>query len=190
MQTISPNPKVLSRSLDAIDGSWYTWEPEAILDAAKDAGYDPMDIGVRDMAGALSVLRALPDRFWSEWEVFENIGQALNGNVPDFAHVQPLSPAEAAFAVGVARELVPGEMSYEVKTYVEAILHSNGLSFGVTPLEDITDRSSNAGRRQAVLERYNGFLDQGASGVSESGVDIEALKLLAITTFVQDNLTE
>ena len=187
MQTVSPNPIVLSRALDQADEAWYTWEPEAIHDTARDAGYDTSEVSVLDMLGALCVLKAQTEQFWSEWEVFENIVHALNGNVPDFSQVQPASPAETAFAVGAASEIASGDMSYEVKAYVEAILHSNGLSFGTMSLEGIHDRSSHPDRRQEVAARYEALMDQEDPDITESAVDIEALKMLAIGAYVRHN---
>ena len=189
-ERVRNHPLRLKQWLDAHAPGWEAWELDAVLHLVQTTADDAVDLedpALSDLIGALQLLRAQSERFREEWELFENAAHAFNGNVPDFTVAQPLSPAEAAFAVHVARQLAPADLGYEVRAYIEAVLHAAGLSQGVGPLEAIHDRSSHPHRREQVKARYEELLRLGEEAeAGESAPDVEAARLLAITLYLQD----
>ena len=182
------HPIALARLLDTQAPGWELWEPEALKDTVEGMdSVDQSDPALDDLLGALQVLRAQPEQFWDEWEVFENCAHAFSGGVPDFSVCQPVSPAEAAFGVHVATELSPGAMAYEVKAYIETVLHAAGISQGVGPLADISDRSAHPDRRQRAQARFEEIRDQGQEAeLAERDTDIEAARMLAVVIYLED----
>ena len=177
------HPLKLYRKMDTAEDEWPEWEFEAIVDWLGPIEGADMEI-VGNVMGALQVLLFRPDRFWGEWEVFENCIHAFNGNIPHFGSVQPPSPGELLWGVHVARDLTDGEPEYEVVSYTQACLFTAGISIGIDPIDQIEVFSSNPSHRTAVRKRVNEVIklhDGGDEDITweETDVDIESARLLA-----------
>jgi len=103
---------------------------------------------------ALVVLHA-HEGFWKEWEIFENITAAINGEYPIFSFVQPPEPEECAIAITTAAKVDSHEYSEEVKDYIVAACLDDGLwYFDGTPLEMCQEQLNEYDRRLGIERRY------------------------------------
>ena len=103
---------------------------------------------------ALVVLHA-HEGFWKEWEIFENITAAINGEFPIFSYVQPPEPEECAIALVTAQRVDTHDYSNEVKDYILAACLNDGLWYlDGTPMEMCQDSLNDYDRRHGIERRY------------------------------------
>ena len=77
---------------------------------------------------------ATSDAPYEEWNIFEKVGGAFNGRVSNFSVVEPMSAGECAVTVALLDVIRQDRFSNEVKTYIAACCHEDGL-LTVKPLE-------------------------------------------------------
>jgi hypothetical protein len=93
--------------------------------------------------------------FWKEWEIFENVTAAVNGEFPIFSYVQPPEPEECAIAIATAERVDNHEYSDEVKDYIVAACLNDGLWYlDGTPMEMCQESLSEYDRRLGIERRY------------------------------------
>lgn len=103
---------------------------------------------------ALVVLHA-HEGFWKEWEIFENVVAAINGEYPIFSYVQPPEPEEIAIALATAKKVDDHEYSEEVKDYIVAACLNDGMwYFDGTPLEIVQDQLNEYDRGLGIERGY------------------------------------
>jgi hypothetical protein len=71
---------------------------------------------------------------WQEWEVFENVIQALNNNIPDPEMVQRCSVAQIMAGVDIINEIRSEPFGVDVARYVAACAIENGVTYLPDPL--------------------------------------------------------
>ena len=71
---------------------------------------------------------------WYEWEVFENVVQALNNNIPDPEVVQRCSVAQLMAGVDIINEVREEPFSEDVSRYIAACAIENGITYLPEPL--------------------------------------------------------
>lgn len=121
-------------------GQWYVWELETVYSELKRvAGVDELSDFIQDKLAAIIVLLTT-DRFYNEWEVFENIGHAFNHNIVFPAQMQPLEAEEANWVIYEAELLDESFLSFssDVKAYLRTILHTEGI---VEPVDQIYEKT-------------------------------------------------
>jgi hypothetical protein len=83
------------------------------------------------------------DQFWSSWETFHTVSQALVGKIPSVSHIDNQSVSDLMLAIDAANRIrldlgtigdVP-EFSEEVRRYMAAQLHESGIWYAPEPLE-------------------------------------------------------
>lgn len=63
----------------------------------------------------------------NEWHIFEKVGCAFNDRVAQFGVVERLSAGECARTIAVIESIRPDEYSNEVKVYIAASAHIDGI---------------------------------------------------------------
>lgn len=79
---------------------------------------------------------SMTDAPYQEWNIFEKVGGAFNGRVANFSTVEPLSSGECAVTVALLHVIRPDEFSNEVKIYIGACCHQDGL-LTVSPVAEL-----------------------------------------------------
>ncbi len=139
---------------DAFGPELLLWESETLRDECEEK-WGEIGPLTWEQLQALRVLHA-HDGFWKEWEIFENITAAINGEFPIFSYVQPPEPEECAIAlVTAARVDQSHDYSDEVKSYIVAACLDDGLwYFEGTPLEICQEQLTEYDKRLGIDRRY------------------------------------
>lgn len=117
------------------DLNWFVWDPQTLWREIKDDFRVP---SISDHACAkIQALRTLHinEWFWTKWEVFCWITQALNNNIPDFHVIQKPSAAQLLNAIDIAELVRSGEeFSQEVQSWVAACLMDESIFYAPKPI--------------------------------------------------------
>jgi hypothetical protein len=138
---------------DAFGPEFLTWDFDTLREACEEKWGSIGPLTWQKIM-ALVVFHA-HDGFWKEWEIFENITAAVNGEYPIFSHVQPPEAEECAIALDTAKKVDDHQYSDEVKSYIVAACLNDGLwYFDGTPLEMCQDQLNELDRRTGIERRY------------------------------------
>lgn len=206
-QSDEPHPlrlfEKLAADFDRLE--WAVWEPEALWHAISIvSGRAPSEV-VKNVIGALSTL-VESEAFWNEHHVFLWTAAALNGQVPDFASLPDLTPAEVTFAVGVAAAVrdaedlqlpdgstIPGVVfGDQVLATIAAIFHMAGLVYAPAPLEGANEylakvHDQSARGLAAEVEAEWGKMDDGVPiDLEETPLGLQLARLIDIREYVRD----
>jgi hypothetical protein len=117
------------------DLDWLVWEAQTLWKEVKDDFRVP---SISDHACTkIQALRTLHinEWFWTKWEVFCWITQALNNNIPDFHVIQKPSIAQLLAAVDISDMVRAGEeFTQEVKGWMAACLVDEGVFYAPNPI--------------------------------------------------------
>jgi len=120
--------------IDTFGPDWLEWESETVWSEIEaEFGATP-SVHSRNKINALKTMHIV-DTPWTEWEVFNIVAQALNGNIPDFRILQKPSPLEVAFAVEVMRKVKEREFSSEIARFVAAAFLNEEIVYLPPPVE-------------------------------------------------------
>jgi hypothetical protein len=127
--------------MNVIDTRYHGWTPERVVKASEHfhkTGTLDTDVPklVREKIFALRVV-GTSNSAQNEWDIFEKVGGAFNDRVAQFGVTEPLSPSECAATVAVIESVRPEEYANEVKIYIAASCHEEGLCT-VTPVKWIS----------------------------------------------------
>jgi hypothetical protein len=139
----SSHPLTLLRSYIQTFGSEaLEWEPFVVKTALeRRLPFSLPRINYLKLLAAISV--ANHDQFWSSWETFHAVSQALAGKIPSVSHIDNQSVSDLMIAVDAANRIradlsslgdVP-PFSEEVMRYMAAQLHESGIWYVPEPLE-------------------------------------------------------
>lgn len=178
------------------DLDWFTWEPQTLWREIKDDFRVP---SISDHTCAkIQAIRTLHinEWFWTKWEVFCWITQALNNNIPDFHVIQKPSVAQLFNAVDIAEMVRSGEeFSQEVQGWVAACMMDEGVFYAPNPVAFCQDEivqllkelktESGEALISAVQDRYRAIMQlpdeawttPGEPILKETAVDIQVAKL-------------
>jgi len=125
------HPVVFDVSLLAkYDLDWFIWEPQTLWREIKDDFRVP---SISDhTCTKIQAIRTLHinEWFWTKWEVFCWITQALNNNIPDFHVIQKPSIAQLLNAIEIADMVRTGEeFSQEVQGWVASCMVDEGIFY-------------------------------------------------------------
>jgi len=104
------------------------WEPETLwLEIYEDFHIDVEESNKDKLQASITLVKT--NVFYEDFQAFEGIGKAFNGQDPDFEYITPLTPEECAWTVKEARliDSTPEEFSLEIKAYVREVLREHGL---------------------------------------------------------------
>lgn len=206
-QSNRPHPielfKKLSSDFNRLE--WTVWEPEALsAEIEAVSGSRPSEV-VRNMIGALSAL-VESEAFWREHHVFLFTCQALNAQITDFSVLPDLTPAEIAFAVGVANEVRDGDdldlpngerisgvrFDDQVIATIAAVFHGYGLVYAPEPFERVNEylRRLQDESGRALADEVKAAWDSMGAGAPEeldaSSLGLQIARLYDITEYVRD----
>jgi len=121
---------------------WFEWSPEALRHAIlKEFKATSISEHNWQKIQAFRTLLLVTSP-WSEWEVFENIIQALNNNVPDIHLTQVCTLSQLMAGVDTINQIRDEEFGDEVEGYVAACAMDAGVTFLPEPLDFAQDRLS------------------------------------------------
>lgn len=113
---------------------WLSWEPETLWSEIESDFRVTPSVYARNKINALKTLH-LVDTPWTEWEVFNQVVQALTDVIPDFRVLQKPSPAQIMSAVEMIRKVRLLPYSEEVARYIAACFLSEGIFLLPPPVE-------------------------------------------------------
>jgi hypothetical protein len=142
-KTSTSHPLTLLRSYIRTFGSEaLEWEPFVVKKALeKRLTFSLPRVNFLKLLAAISV--ANHDQFWSSWETFHTVSQALAGKIPSVSHIDNQSVSDLMIAVDAALRIrkdlgsvgdIP-PFSEEVTRYMAAQLHESGIWYVPEPLE-------------------------------------------------------
>ena len=177
-------PLALMRALTPRFGvEWFTWDYAALrMTLERELHMQVTAQTMSKIAGGAAV--AVSDAFWTDWEHFHFLVQALNGSVPDHKNHQELSVGMMMRAVLVAQsirkelgrltEVVP--FSEEVSRYVAAQALQAGVWYLPAPLEFASHHASGLGYRCKDCGNVSAvFVDDGLCDVCVHRFDVSQL---------------
>lgn len=118
-----------SKLNDKYGEDWHDWEPETLWQTISLDQLFGISDELKNMIQALQVVCKTNFPF-EEWNVFENIGHAFNGNMVDFSTVQPLELNEIAWTCRALESIRPGTLyEDEVDGYIAACMKNAGVVY-------------------------------------------------------------
>lgn len=121
--------------LHQYNADWYAWEPATLWREIM-ADFHVSSISDHNKA-KIQAVRTLHinEWYWSQWEVFNWITQALNGSIPDFQIIQKPSTAQLVNSVDISSMVRSGEeFNHELQMYVAAAMADEDVFYAPTPL--------------------------------------------------------
>jgi len=121
--------------LHKYNADWYAWEPATLWREIL-ADFHVPSISDHNKA-KIQAVRTLHinEWFWTQWEVFNWITQAINGNIPDFQVIQKPTVAQMMNVVDTATIVRDGEQfGPEVQSYTAAAMADEGVFYAPRPL--------------------------------------------------------
>lgn len=114
---------------------WFTWEPETLWRELKeDFRFPSISDHTKTKIQAIKTLH-INEWFWTKWEIFCWITQAVNNNIPDFHVIQKPSVAQLFNAVDIATMVRKDEVfSLEVQGWVAAAIVEEGVFYAAKPI--------------------------------------------------------
>jgi hypothetical protein len=137
LPALSWDPEVLMSELDKKFHGWTQERAAKALAYHNQTGLMDTDVQplVRNKIYAIRQI-ATSDIAQNEWNVFEKVGAALNDRIPHFGVTEPMTAQECARAVEVIESIRPDEYSDEVKLYIAACCHTDGI-YTVEPIRSL-----------------------------------------------------
>lgn len=127
------------------NAEWFVWEAETLWsEILRDFKVPSISDHAKAKIQAIKTLH-ISEAYWSEWEVFGWLSQALNNNIPDWQTIQKPSIGQMMNSVDIATMVRTGEtFSTEVSGYGAACLLDEGVLYAADNLKFC----------QVVLDRY------------------------------------
>ena len=151
------------------------WESDTLWQELVYMGVSRIPQIVKDKFMAIRGAHRIND-FYSNYRAFEILGNALNGDIPDFLHVQPLTMHKVLNTVKILSQIRnDDEYQPEVATYIKAIADYEG--FAVLPEElHFVDKPEWPDFYNDVKDRYIILLQTPEYFNISSAVDGQAIK--------------
>jgi hypothetical protein len=119
---------------------WFEWEAETLWrEIREDFRVPSISDHARSKIQAVKTLH-IHEWYWTKWEVFCWITQALNNNIPDFRVLQKPSPAQLMNSVDVATMVRNDqEFTAELQMFVAAVMVEGGIFYAPQPIRFCQD---------------------------------------------------
>jgi hypothetical protein len=114
---------------------WFEWEAETLWREIREDFHVPsISDHARTKIQAIKTLH-IHEWYWTKWEVFCWITQALNNNIPDFQVLQKPSAAQLMNSVDVATMVRNDqEFTAELQMFVAAVMVEAGIFYAPNPI--------------------------------------------------------
>ncbi len=186
-------PTVLFVLNDYFGGkAWWKWDAVAILEVLADR-FELVEAD-RDMIWALQHL-LVGETFWTEWDVFNYVTQALNDKVVDFRHMPPLRPEEMVTSLTTADFVLQltesvGEYSSEVVSYIAVMCWDGGFWAVPEPLslaqERINELALIQGAGVLPVERVKDLAESNKNLDEDTEINVQARRYRYLQEFKQN----
>lgn len=190
---------------------WFDWEPETIWKTLKeDDGIEATD----EMKNLIQCFQVLTNTNFAHesWQVFENVGHAINQNVVDFGEIQPLEVNEICYAIKVINAIRPQKVNVEDKiwdkkpehvrpdhgfdneiwAYIAASAKNSGLVFlppelfgGSGRPQDVLDNVLGNDMELKNLVKNNWSI--GRERTASESINVQLGRLKEIKEYIEDN---
>jgi hypothetical protein len=190
--------------------AWHDWEPETIWTTIKEDEGIEATSEIKNLIQSFQVLTNTSYAHES-WQVFENVGHAINQNIVDFSMVQPLEVNEICYAISVINKIRPRKMEEdkiwdkhpehvrpdhgfenEIWAYIAASAKNSGLVFlppellgGCRKPQDILDNE--LGNDLELKNRVRGNWDINREKTGIENIDIQLGRLKEIKEYIEGN---
>ena len=183
------------KMFDKYQTDWFEWEPDTMWREILEDFHVP---SISDHAKAkIQAVRTLHinDWFWTKWEVFCWLTQALNNNIPDWQVIQKPSVAQMMNAVEIT-SMVRNDVEFglEVQGFMAAAAADEGVTFVPKPIQFcqdelehlMLDRKIDIGAlNKQIQEKYehvirlpdSAWTEPGREILGENVVDVQVAKL-------------
>lgn len=204
LHALTWTPETLCAEIDRQYGDWTSEQISQALEQFHSTGIIQTDVPllVRQKLYAIRIV-ATSDSAQTEWNIFEKVGGAFNDRPVNFSLSEPMNAAECAFTISVMEDIRPDSYTNEIKIYVAAAAHQDGLltiepikwiSMAEPALQQMNRESTGtdiaSDTKQKIKERFN-ELKQNAATLKETPEDListQALKLLAVDSYAAEAL--
>lgn len=198
--TLGWAPETLFSAIDRMYFGWNEEKAHQALEKFHDTGVIQTDVPlvVRQKIYAIRIV-ATSDTAHNEWHIFEKVGCAFNDRVAKFGVVEKLSPGECARTLAVMEAIRPDSYSNEVKVYIAATAHEDGLltlrpskylKTASYALEDMNRDSMGTSLNYEIESKITKKIEilSANSGkiIDDDIVTIQALKIMAIDNMGDD----
>jgi hypothetical protein len=122
--------------LDKYGADWYGWEaPTLWREIISDFGIPSISDHNKAKIQAIRTLH-INEWYWKEWEVFNWITQALNGNIPDFHVIQKPTIGQMVNSVEIASVARNDEkFDKEVEMFIAGVMVDEGVCYAPPPID-------------------------------------------------------
>jgi len=208
LRSPSSHPMTLGMILSASYGeSWLEWDLEVVKETLKqDFGVDVGDENMNKIA-AVGFMERNPGDFFLDWNAFEKICLAMNGEPPRIGTISDLDPQEMVFAISCAGFIRPsllengfGSVAADrVKAYCAARLFEAGLiiappslSFADELLLKMAPHAAELAKKSSDLyaKTMQGTEDPVSSDDIPPPEYVQVYRLMKIAAFVMDKNAE
>lgn len=167
---------------------WFEWEAATLwCEILRDFKVPSVSDAAKTKIQAVKTLH-ISESYWTEWEVFGWISQALNNNIPDWHTIQKPSIGQLMNSIDIATTVRAGEeFSPEVAGFVAGCLLEEGVLYAPEELKfcqsyiDQFALSSGledySGMVRAVQDKYTQVRRGAVLEFQENPVDIQVAKL-------------
>lgn len=192
-QCLSWKPETLLSAIDKRINGWSEEKAALALEHFHETGEIKSDVPpvLRQKIYAIRIL-ATSDSAHNEWHIFEKIGCAFNDRAVNFGVVEKLSIAECAKTVALIENIRPDEYSDEVKAYIAACAHEEGVyTLGPSKYLKMADSALRRMNYEsmgtypslsltlAIQKKYDTLHQESVKIDSDNLIDIQAMKLFA-----------
>lgn len=131
------HPLALRAYLDRLYGDdWYDWDPQALWDQLEQDHGNTVSELSKTKIQAIRTLELDP-RFWTEWEIFYPVVQAVNNRIPNFWLIQKPTVPGLYVAIDIASVIRCRPYDDEVKRFMAACFLDAGVTYAAPPLDFI-----------------------------------------------------
>lgn len=170
---------------------WFGWEASTLWKEIKEDFRVPsISNHAKAKIQAVKTLH-INEWFWTKWEVFSWICQALNNNLPDFQVMEKPSIPQLFNAIDIATMVRPDEeFGPEVQMFVAACFIEEGVFYAPKPAEFCQDEIVTLLEHLKVpdfQETINGVRSrrgESDEGFEETTVDVQAAKLVVADRYL------
>ena len=121
--------------LDRFGPDWFVWEGDTLKKEISET-FKGSSLSEHNWQ-KLQAVRTLTttDGFWTEWEIFEKVIQALNNNIPRFDIAQRCTISQLMAGVDMVGNIRDEEYGQEVLRYIAACAIDDGITYLPEPLD-------------------------------------------------------
>jgi hypothetical protein len=136
------HPVAIHKLLDKRFGfEWIAWDPDALWQELRgEFGFTVSELS-RSKIQSLRSLHA-NEMFWTNWEVFSPVVQALNNRIPNFWLMQKPSISQMYAGVDMVSDIRDHPYNPEISKFMAAAFMDDGVRYAPPPLDFIQDELS------------------------------------------------